>query len=77
MAVSHVRPARATGLRSAASAKLRAVVQKCMSILPDMDPMMQIMAVFLAIKLADGFTLDKDTVVGTGVLAMMLIEELI
>jgi hypothetical protein len=48
-----------------------------MSILPDMDPMMQIMAVFLAIKLADGFTLDKDTVVGTGVLAMMLIEELI
>jgi hypothetical protein len=48
-----------------------------MSMLSDFDPMVQILAIFLVIKLGNGFMLDKDTLVGTGMLAMMLFEELI
>lgn len=77
MAVSLAQPAGAAKLRSAASAGLRLAGQKFMSILPDFDPMVQISASFLAIKLATGFSLDRDTISAAGMLVMLLFEELI
>lgn len=77
MVLSQKKLAGANKVRSAVSMGLHTAARKVMSILPDFDSMVQILALLLVMKMADGFTLDKDTIVGTGMLAMLVFEELL
>lgn len=68
----------ATDVPATRISRLRAAVcRKCLMILPDLDPLVQVMLTFLLIKVAIGFSFDRETVRVIATLVAIIAEELI
>lgn len=56
---------------------LGSVARKCTAVVSELDPVMHIMLYRLTLGRVDGPLISKDMLVCTGVIALMLVEELI
>ncbi len=62
-------------VNSRRSNAFQGILQRCYSIMPDFDPVMQLMAIQVSEKIRQGSKFDKHMAFLAGAIAMLVLEE--